>query len=536
MDATAGFERLLQRGCRALLLSTALALAACGGGGGGDEAPPPDPSLYRNPVAYAFDGSAALASATEGGSDTQHQLQLGSSTLSYRAHAGHLNALDPLSGQSQASVFHIAYTRSGLSAEEQARRPLIFFYNGGPGSASIWLHLGAFGPQRLVSRNPALDIPTPYQLVDNAETLLDRADLVFVDAIGTGWSQAIAPRSNQSFWGVDADARLFRDFVLRYLARHERRQAPVLLFGESYGGLRSPLLATALLSAGVNLQGVVLQSAILNYGSNCAVLDSAAVSCAPFVPSYGATAAWFQRARPQPPQRYQLDDYVQQVADFSDTRYAPAAEALLRQSLPISQSVLQQMADYSGLSLAQWQAAPLLKPEAYRQQLLPQQLLGRYDSRVAVASTDPLAREGDPSSTLITAPFRAALAALLQNTLKYQAAVAYRMFNEEAIQRWNWRHDGAALPDAVPDLAAALLLQPQLRILVLGGYHDLATPFRLTEQDLARLQPAPPGLRLRRYVGGHMTYLDDQVRPQMLADLRALLADLPSGRSTEEPR
>lgn len=504
-------------------------LAACGGGGGSSTAPstpepvqPGDPSVLNDPVRYALDANASLASATETSVQTSQQIRLAGLSISYETSAGHLTASDLASGQAKASMFYVAYTRKDVPATQ---RPLVFFYNGGPGSASVWLHLGSYAPKRLVASMPATSVAQPYRMVDNQETLLREADLVFVDAVGTGYSQAIAPHTNRSFWGVDADALVFRDFVLRYVAKFQRQSSPLVLFGESYGGLRSPILAAALLSAGAPVQGMVLQSGILNYNSNCGVLDPGQLSCAPFVPSYAAAAAWFQRARPVPTD---LPSFEQQVVAYAEAQYEPAAQAWLTRRAPLPAGTAQQLGDVTGLNASDWQADPLLSPQRFRRLLLPQQLLGRYDARVVAGVNDALSRDGDPSSTVLDAAFASAATEHLRNTLKYQATVDYRLVNNDVIQLWQWRHDGHDLPDAVPDLALAFGLKPKLKLMVIGGYHDLATPFRLTELDLARLQPAPAGLQLRRYVGGHMTYLDDQVRPAMQADLAAFLSSLGS--------
>lgn len=508
----------------AAALGLAALLTACGGGGGGDTAPPTptDPTILVDSTVYSGAAAASLASAEERAVSTQQRITLAGGALDYTATVGHLNAGQAANGTgARASMFYVAYTM----ANPPANRPIIFFYNGGPGSATIWLHLGSFGPMRIVTNNPNTDIPQPYSLVENRETLLAQADLVFVDAIGTGYSQAIAPNNNRTFWSVDQDVSIFRDFVLRYTAKAQRQNAPIVLFGESYGGLRTPILAQSLLAAGAPLQAVVLQSAILNYNSNCGVLPPGRLSCGAYIPSYGATAAWFQRARPQPAAS-ELAPFVQSVVDYVDVQYEPAIQRFLTQSVALAPAMNLQLADFTGMTAATWQGNPLLPPDQYRRLLLPNKLIGRYDSRVNADVGSVLASEGDPSNTVVTGPFRNAIAAYLEQ-LKYRPAVAYRMFNDLAIENWDWRHDGRDLPDAIPDLALALALKPALKVFVIGGYHDLATPFRLTETDLARLGPAPAGLQLKRYVGGHMTYLDDQVRPGLAADVTTMLRSLP---------
>ncbi len=521
-------KRVIRQCLSAGLLACCALLSACGGGGGNGAATPPatneDPAILHDGAAYSAAANAALASAAESAVATDHTVTLHSGVLSYRASVGHLTAgTAPL----QASLFYVAYSLAS-SAANAPPRPLVFLYNGGPGSASVWLHLGSWGPQRLVTDDPGIDIPLPYSLVANEETLLTVADLVFVDAVGTGYSEAIAPATNQSFWNVDADAAIFRDFAIRYLAKFPHPNVPIVLYGESYGGLRTPIVAQELLAAGVALQGIVLQSPILNYNSNCSLLDPGKLSCGSFIPSYGATAAWFALA--QPPLLNldtELAPFAQTVAGFVDSVYEPAAQLFLTLQQPLGSSLDQQLASFTGLSSSNWLNSPLLGPDQFRSLLKPQQLLGRYDARVTAPVGNALTREGDPSSTVINPAFTNGIAATLTQ-LKYQATASYVMSNDTAINQWGWQHDGNALPDAIPDLALAWTQKPELQVMAVLGLNDLATPFHQTEQDLDRLGSAPASLQIKRYTAGHMTYLDDKARPLLAADLKAFLNGLGS--------
>lgn len=514
----AGFTiRPAPNACAALL---ALLLAACGGGGGGTATGsaigggPAGPGL-ADPTIYSSAADAALPIATEAAAVTSHTLALGGRTIAYTATAGHLNARAPGTGAAQASMFYVAYTADSAAP---ATRPLIFFYNGGPGSATVWLHLGSFGPRRIVIGAPSTSVPQPFELIDNAESLIDTADLVFVDAVGSGYSQAIEPATNQSFWSVDADARVMRDFIARYIEVNQRAASPTFLFGESYGTTRSAVLANLMVTAGMRLDGLVLQSSVLDYNSNCGLFDPGQLSCAGYLPSYGLTGAWFQLLQPQPTES---DAYAQQMRDFTDQRYAPAVAAFLGTRTPPAPTLLDELVGRTGAPHALWNADFNLDPTAYRSQTLTAQLMGRYDARVAAPATSALAAGGDPSSTVISAPFVAAQRAHLANELRYSAGSTYTMLSN-TITSWGFGHDGRALPDTIPDLATALAQRPALRVLSLAGYHDLATPFRQTELDLARLGAAPT-LRQRVYPGGHMIYLDDAARPRMKADLVAFI-------------
>jgi carboxypeptidase C (cathepsin A) len=508
---------------RAALAAVLLSLAACGGGGGSSDstpAPAPPPPVgpgeqaLNDSATYSTSAGAALPSATvEAAAITKHSIALNGTTLVYTATAGHLIARDPMSNAPEAAFFYIAYTADGA---DPATRPVTFFYNGGPGSATIWLHLGSFGPKRLATGDPSTAAPKPFPLVDNSETLLDTSDLVFVDAVGTGYSEAIAPRTNGSFWGVDSDAAVFRDFVARYVEANGRAASPKFLFGESYGTTRSAVLAHLLETAGVTLDGVVLQSSVLNYGTNCGVTGTPGLSCGGYFPSYGEIGAYFNLTTPPQPD---ADSYATTLRSFTEATYAPALALYLGSGTLPDMATLTQLQNLTGLAAARWQAHFNMPPDQVQANLLPGQLLGRYDARVTAPQGSSLAAGGDPSSSFISPEFASAIDSLLRNTLRYTNASPYVMLSA-AIQSWDFHHDGAGLPDTIPDLAAAMAQNPQLQVLSLNGYHDLATPFFQTEQDLARLG-ANPNLQIKVYPGGHMTYLDDASRMREKSDLRA---------------
>jgi carboxypeptidase C (cathepsin A) len=433
--------------------------------------------------------------------------------LAYAATAGHLNALALGSGAPQASFFYVAYTLEGAAP---ATRPVTFFYNGGPGSASAWLHLGSFGPKRLTSGVPAMDVAPPYPLVDNAETLLDASDLVFVDAVGSGYSTAIAPNTNRTFWGVDADARVFRDFVMRYVAANNRASSPKFLFGESYGAPRTAVLANLLEQAGVELAGIVLQSSALDYNVNCGITDSRAVGCGGYVPSYGATAVWYGRAAPDPGIAA-IPQFMVSMRALAAGRYEPALLRFLSTGAIPDAALLADLSATTGLTASKWQSSFNLRPDDYRVSLTPGMRLGRYDARISAIDNSVPRGDDDPSSYLISASFAYRITEYLSTTLRYTTPSSYVLLGN-AIQSWNFSHDGRELPDTIPDLAAALVHNPRLKVLSMSGYHDLATPFFTTERDLGRLGAAN-AVTERNYIGGHMTYLDDAARRQQKADL-----------------
>ncbi|HEY4999934.1 MAG TPA: hypothetical protein VII36_12350, partial [Usitatibacter sp.] len=387
--------------------------------------------------------------------------------------------------------------------------------NGGPGSATVWLHLGSFGPKRLVASAPSTTVPTPFPLVDNAESLLDVSDLVFVDAIGSGFSQAIAPNLNRTFWGVDADAAAFRDFVMRYVAVNNRAASPKFLFGESYGTTRSAVLARLLESAGVALKGVVLQSSVLNYNANCGLFFPPTTSCGGFLPSYGAVGAYYNLASDAAGKS--LPDYEAQLRPFAATQYDPAVRRFLANPAPPDGTLLAQLVAKTGMALARWQSNFNMDPSTFHVNLVPGTVLGLYDARVSAPAGTQLASEGDPSNTFITPSFTSAITQYLAGDLGYTTPSSY-VIASNAINQWNFSHDGSQLPDTIPDLAAALALDTRLKVFSANGYHDIVTPFFVTENDLARIGTGA-SIATHFYNGGHMTYLDDGSRALEKADL-----------------
>jgi carboxypeptidase C (cathepsin A) len=460
---------------------------------------------------YSSDPNASLASAPEITSVTHHQATVDGATLAYTATAGHLNALALGTGAARASFFYVAYTLDGAAP---ATRPVTFFYNGGPGSATVWLHLGSFGPKRLATGMPATTAPTPYPLVDNPETLLDVSDLVFVDAVGAGYSQAISPNINRSFYGVDSDAEVFRDFVMRYLIATNRSSSPKFLFGESYGGPRAAVMADLLESAGVRLTGVVLQSPAMDYNSNCDIGN--AQPCTGFMPSYSASGAWFSLTTPVPAVA-DLPAFVAQMRTFAVSEFDPAVRALNATGARPSAVLLDRMTANTGMRRTVWDQQLNRGPTFFRANLQPGTLSGRYDTRVVLPNNSLPGQEGDPSSSVIGPSFQVRITEYLTGTLRYTTPSTYMLLGN-AIQNWTFAHDGRQLPDTIPDLAAAMTQNPRLKVLAVNGYHDVATPFFTTERDLARLGNNP-NVQVRNYIGGHMTYLDDNSRRQMKSDL-----------------
>src|ERR1700744_1527121 len=288
---------------------------------------------FFDPVAYGNGPDDSVSDATEAAAITHHVAKVGGKTIAYTATAGHLVTVDPSSSQPDAKMFYVAFTQDGQSEES---RPVTFFYNGGPGSSSAFVLLGSFAPKRIKTSMPNFTPPAPYALEDNPDSLLDRSDLVFINPIGTGYSAAIAPRKNRDFWGVDEDADSIKQFIKRFLTKNNRWNSPKYLFGESYGTARSCVLAYLLHEDGVDLNGVTLQSSILDYsqsGNPVGALPTAAAD------------AWYQRMLGVHPRPTDLLKFAEEVAQFSRTDYLAA----LRKFPQTDDDVIEKLVEYTGI-------------------------------------------------------------------------------------------------------------------------------------------------------------------------------------------
>ena len=542
------FHRSSRMAVLNLSMLAALALAACGGGG--DDAKPGNAGspnsvagadqLYTDPVAYATDGTAALPSATENAAVTHHSITLGGQAVSYTATAGHLTAsAPPVAGQPQdqeVSFFYVAYT---LDGQPLGTRPVTFFYNGGPGSSTIWLHLGSWGPKTLqvdeASLTPAAlaTQPTSFPLIDNDVTMLNDSDLVFVDATGTGYSEAIAPHKNADFWGVDADAAAFRDFIAEYVKVNNRQTSPKYLYGESYGGIRTPVLAKLIEEAGspgqggAALTGIIMNSPILSYKTNCDgsadFLYGGSANCVGFFPSYAAVA--YSRNKGSNPNQLLLSDYVNGSRQFATQKYAPADAAFQTwvsannfanygtPYAPPDTTLLPALAGWSGIGTSDWANTFDMDPDTFSGAILGMDS-SHMDAYNGLVNTPASTSYG--GSNYNDLAFANQIKSFLPQFLGYSSQTAYAVEPNAPINQWNWNHgdDKSNSPSSIPDLLEVLTLHPDLKVIVFGGYHDLRTPFHQTELDLAGagLTATVP---VKIFPGGHMIYLTQASRAPM---------------------
>jgi len=485
------------------------------------ESPPPSPSVEEKPAPIPAEASSA----------TDHELALDGRTLRYAATAGTL-LINGDDEKPYASVFFVAYTMRGVS--DLRTRPVTFLYNGGPGSASLWLHMGSVGPVRVVTASPEATGSAPYQLVANQYSLLDKTDLVFVDAVGTGFSRPVGKATIKNFAGTDQDVQAFSRFIQRYVTVNHRWNSPKFLFGESYGTTRSAALVDALEIGGMSFNGVILMSTILNYFTLAPGSDAVFIGN---LPSYAAIAWHFEKVAHQGREE---KTFLEEVRAFARGAYA---EALARgHDLPETEvdAVAAKVAGYTGLSVPYIKEANLrISPARFRKELLRDQriILGRYDARFEGSDVDAAGENPgyDPSATGIMGVFVSALHDYLDRELKYTAKETYFPRGPHVFEEWDHAHRppwsiGPGRPTAPPlrdayvaaDLADAMRKNPRLKVFSANGLFDLATPFFITEYDLAHmgLEPKVRGnIEFAYYHSGHMIYLNVDALKQLKSDL-----------------
>jgi carboxypeptidase C (cathepsin A) len=469
------------------------------------------------------DFDIATAPVNEAAKVTHHSITLGGKVIAYTATAGTLTIRDD-EGKPIASMFYVAYTADG---EHAANRPITFFYNGGPGSASMWLHMGSFGPVRVRTNAPNPTPNAPFTVAPNPDSLLDRTDEVFLDAVGAGYSRPLGDTKGAAFWGVDQDIDAFARGITRYVSNFHRWNSPKFLFGESYGTTRSAGLVYALQEQGMQFNGVMLLSSILNYGVRNAGFDNVYIS---YLPSYAATAAYHHKINAPG----DLQAFLQEVRAWARGPYAAALAKGDTISDAELDAVAKQMSAYTGISAGFLKEVNLrLDLARFRKELLRDQRLtiGRYDSRFTGYDSDAGGEspETDPSDTVVSGAFIGALHDYLERDLGYTTNLAYRPSADGANRSWDWKHrapgqrfGAAQQPDTAQDLAAAIRNNPHLKVLSLNGVYDMATPFFGTEYDLHHMwldKPMRGNVEFAYYPSGHMVYLNPQALTSMKADV-----------------
>ncbi|MDQ7977125.1 peptidase S1 [Paraburkholderia sp. SARCC-3016] len=494
---------------------------------------------FFDPVAYGNGPDDSVSDASENAAITKHSITIGGRKINYTATAGHLVTVDPSSSQPNAKMFYVAFTQDG---QKEETRPLTFFYNGGPGSSSVFVLLGSFAPRRIKTSMPSFTPPAPYQMEENPDSLLDTSDLIFINPVGTGYSAAIAPHKNRDFWGVDQDADSIKQFIKRYLTKNNRWNSPKFLFGESYGTARSCVLAYRLHEDGVDLNGVTLQSSILDYtqaGNPVGALPTAAAD------------AWFHKKLGIAPRPADLGAFAEEVAQFARTDYLAA----LRKFPTTDDATVEKLSEYTGIdrtTLLAWSLDIAAYDSRGNSLFLTTLLkskglaLGAYDGRVTAIETgiagqiDPNSGGNDPTMTAVTGVYTTMWNTYLNEQLKFTSNSAFTDLNDQAFQNWDFKHidptgaqkgvddKGNVVLYTAGDLAAVMALNVDLKVLSANGFYDFVTPFYQTIIDLQRMplvsQQVRENLSARFYPSGHMVYLDGASRTALKHDLAQMYA------------
>jgi carboxypeptidase C (cathepsin A) len=484
----------------------------------------------------------------------EQQLTSGSVTvagraMSYQAEAGILvvHVKDPLDDDPplpkedrqgppprqppEVAMSYVAYFRGD---KEDGRRPITFIYNGGPGSSTVWLHMGAFGPKRVVTADDTHSPAAPYRVIDNEYTLLDASDLVFIDAPGTGFGHLRGTDKEKAFFGIDQDAHAFANFIVGFLSRHNRWNSAKYLFGESYGTTRSAALAYILENENsLDLNGVILLSQVLNFDNSVDGPQFNPGMDLPYalaLPTYTASA-WYHHKLPNQPAA--LEPLLREVEAFALGDYLQALAAGSTLSSEHKTEIAAKLHNYTGLPADYIERANLrVNGGEFEKTLLGAEITaGRLDTRFAGPTIDPMSKEADydPQSAAISSAYVSAFNDYVRTTLKFGQKKIYKAEYFEVGRTWDFLHQppGATskIPGPVnvmPDLAVAMKQNPNLKVQLNGGYYDLATPYFAAEYELRQLpiQSTLQGnIEMHFYTSGHMVYAHEP-------DLKALHANV----------
>lgn len=459
---------------------------------------------------------------------TEHSGRFNNQTVRYQVIAGETYIRDK-DDKPKASIFTFAYLKDDVT--DLGQRPVTFVWNGGPGSASVWLHIGTMGPKRVVVPSDAGHAgAAPFDIVDNSETILDVTDLVFVDPVGTGFSKALGSHENKEFWGLTEDATAIAQFIRTWITENGRWNSPKYLLGESYGTTRAGLVADYLQGTqdDLSLNGIIFVSQALDYTGSTPVADNL-VAFVTYLPTMAATAYYHNRVNPKPDD---FETFIQDARDFAVQEYLPALFLGSTLQGDKRQAVIQRYAYFTGLSEAYVARSDLrVTAGRFNKELLRDQgvSVGRLDSRYTQDEIDDVddsigrdaARDG------ISGAYKAALMEYMFRDLNVDWQRTYQSPSDDALgNHWNYRTGPSnrywepSYVNTGPNFSQALRRNPSLRVLVANGYYDMVTPFFDAEYTLARHGFKPEQLVFTYYHGGHMMYVHDPSRVQLLQDMR----------------
>lgn len=453
---------------------------------------------------------------------THHKITVHGKTIEYTATAARMPIRNE-QGHVEAQMFYVAYTVDNKGA----KRPLTFAFNGGPGSATIWLHMGAFGPKRVRLDPNGFMPPPPFTWEDNQDTLLDRSDLVFVDAIGTGYSRAETPELGKKFWSLNGDIEAFGEFIRQYLQQNSRWTSPLYLAGESYGTTRAAGLSGYLVDHGIALNGIVLISTILNFGT---------VSFAPgndlpyvlYLPTYSLIAAFHHKLAPELAK--DADILRKEVEKWASTTYLLALQQ--GDSLPEAErnAVAERLARYTGLSKEYILRCNLrVDLSHFDTDLLRSEgkMVGRLDGRFTAPEAEQTEQDPDfdPSEAAIRPPYTAVFGEYVKQELNYQSDLNYFVLGG-GIGRWDFQTTGwSGFADTAPALRKAFAKNPYMRVFIAEGMYDAATPYFAVDYTFDHMglnSAAHQNVSRDHFDAGHMVYIDSKSMERLRRDIDGL--------------
>jgi carboxypeptidase C (cathepsin A) len=467
---------------------------------------------------------------------TTHSIVIDGKPVPYTATAGRV-ILTEEAGKKKASFFFIAYTRDDI--DDAADRPIVFAFNGGPGSSSVWLHLGALGPRRVVVDDEGMPLPPPARLADNEHSILDAVDLVFIDPVGTGYSRAIPEEEAKDFHHFKKDIEAVGEFIRIYLTRHQRWDSPKYIAGESYGTTRSAGLAGHLYKRhGITFNGLLLISSILNFQTTGFDPDTYTfrrgndLPYQVFLPTYAA-AAWYHNRLEAKDQERALREFLDEVEEFAANDYTRALFQGAALDPERHEQVAKTVARYTGLPV-DYVARYDLRIEILRfcKELLRDEnrTVGRIDARYTGIDRFPDgdAIEADPSIDALMGSYTSALNGYVRSELEYESDLPYEVMSEETWQNWDYEDFKNAFVDVSETLRTTISRTRFLKVFVANGYFDLATPYFATEYTFNHLG-LDPSLRenvtMAYYPAGHMMYVHAESLAGLAADLRTFVAE-----------
>ncbi|GJL91132.1 S10 family peptidase [Hyphococcus sp.] len=464
--------------------------------------------------------------------ESKGRITAGGKNVAYKVIAGE-TYIENDKGEPVASIFSTSYIADGFA--DPRTRPVAFIFNGGPGSASLWLHMGVFGPMRVrlpsgPDASPDDDGAAPFDLIANSESIIDVADMVFIDPVGTGWSKTLGEGKTDDYWGVKQDAASVREFIRRWLVEHKRWNSPKYLIGESYGTTRSAALLEALESGWTDIavNGVVLISTVLNFGLDATDAGND-VGYIGLMPGYAATA-WYHGKVDRSQWGDDLERFLNEARAFATDEYMPAL--LKGQMAPQAErdAVAARLASFTGLSESYVRRSNMRIPlRRFMRELLRDEgmAVGRLDSRFTGVEVDGVGEnpEYDPSAYGIDAAYTAGMLDYFSRDLGVDIKDPYTTLG--GVRGWNWdAEDGGgenAYVNVAPWVERAMRQNKDLRILSANGYYDLATPFFGTEMTLAQPGFDRSRLTITYYEAGHMMYIHQPSLEALAKDVRSFI-------------